>query len=133
MDKVAINYWMSNGFRIPGWIIVRPELSLDAKVLYGFILDEIDIWMGQRDQTEHGDIMHPLWKPVEIAGMLQWDMEQFADARDELLKHKLFYFVLPVNMERDKGYFRFGVVGTHPWWGESCFMPVTDDEEGEQG
>lgn len=127
MESYAIDYWMSNGFRIPGWIIVRPELSLDAKVLYGFLLDEIDIWLGQRGQVGFSDSMYPLWKPPEVAKMLQWDPCRLADARDELFKHKLFFLLKPIS--EDLGYRRYCMESRHPWWVEGCFRPVSKESE----
>lgn len=37
-----IDSWMAYGMRVPGWILARPEISLEAKVLYAYLLHEFE-------------------------------------------------------------------------------------------
>jgi hypothetical protein len=32
-----VDYWMAHGMSIPGWILVRMELSAEAKLVYGVL------------------------------------------------------------------------------------------------
>ena len=122
-QKPAINFWMSEGIRVPGWVLVRTELSSHAKLLYGFLLDEtLESEDQQRDQDDLTAIMPPAWDATKLFEFLKWESDVMQSALQELVDHKLvtigcFY---PEHEPGEEGTVRFELEDQHPWWKEGC-------------
>lgn len=123
VKKQAISVWFAEGFRIPGWILVRKELGLEAKVLYGLLLEEAEIWRGQQEGEEAEK--PPVFKPDALIKLLEWEPVVFRDAIAELFNHKLLSLG---HMPDDKE-------GTHRYefepheWQRKCFYEVDVRED----
>lgn len=126
----AINYWMARGVRIPGWVLVRSEISTDAKVLYGVLLDEDDAWSIRRSSKRPESCKRPLFDAADFCQTLSWDEEKLNDARNELVDFGLVFIGLYPS--DDPNTRRFNLLD-HEWSGSVCFSADALDNKEEEG
>lgn len=116
----AINFWMAHGVSVPGWLIVRSEISADAKFLYGFLLAEKDSHVNPEDPSDTS----PLFDAERFAETFQWSMDRFKAAWLDLQENDL---AMAGNYKHDKeGVIRFDFM-EHPW-ADACFYEIPSDE-----
>jgi hypothetical protein len=115
--KPSLNFWMSEGIRVPGWVLVRTELSSHAKLLYGFLLDET---LESEDQQINQDgltaIMPPAWDATKLFKFLKWESDVLQAALEELVDTKL----VRLGCFFEDHVPRFELEERHPWWKEGC-------------
>jgi hypothetical protein len=122
----AINYWMAHGVRIPGWVLVRAELTLEAKIVYGVLLDSQVHWRNKCIVEERPTNTHPLLDADRICSKLKWKQQTLIDAVKELTD---FGLVDVGSYETDPEDVRRFELCEHEW----ATAVLYDVEEGRDG